>query len=51
MSLTYGMLGFFSGRMGDDSVNMCGLDAMDRRQCKAMCGGMGTSGTCAQVRL
>lgn len=46
--LTYGMLGFFSGRMGDDSVNICGLGAMDRRQCKAMCGGMGTSGTCAK---
>ncbi len=46
--LTYGMLGFFSGRMGDDSVNICGLGSMDRRQCKAMCGGMGTSGTCAK---
>ena len=46
--LTYGMLGFFSGRMGDDSVNICGLGRMDRRQCKAMCGGMGTSGTCAK---
>ena len=46
--LTYGMLGFFSGRVGDDSVNICGLGTMDRRQCKAMCGGMGTSGTCAK---
>ncbi len=46
--LTYGMLGFFSGRMGDDSVNICELGRMDRRQCKAMCGGMGTSGTCAK---
>ena len=47
--LTYGMLGFFAGRVGDDSVNICDLsNTMDKRQCKAMCGGMGTSGTCAK---
>ncbi|PJC50070.1 MAG: hypothetical protein CO032_06745 [Nitrosopumilales archaeon CG_4_9_14_0_2_um_filter_34_16] len=46
--LTYGMLGFFAGKVGDISVNVSGLGEMDRRQCKAMCGGMGTSGTCAK---
>jgi len=46
--LTYGMLGFFAGKIGDTSVNISGLGEMDRRQCKAMCGGMGTSGTCAK---
>ena len=46
--LTYGMLGFFAGKVGDTSVNISGLGDMDNRQCKAMCGGMGTSGTCAK---
>ena len=46
--LTYGMLGFFAGKVGDVSVNISGLGQMDNRQCKAMCGGMGTSGTCAK---
>ena len=46
--LTYGMLGFFAGKVGDTSVNVSGLAEMDKRQCKAMCGGMGTSGTCAK---
>ncbi|MHA7733537.1 aconitase X [Nitrosopumilus sp. S6] len=46
--LTYGMLGFFAGKVGDISVNVSGLGEMDNRQCKAMCGGMGTSGTCAK---
>lgn len=46
--LTYGMLGYFAGKVGDTAVNISGLGAMDRRQCKAMCGGMGTSGTCAK---
>ncbi len=46
--LTYGMLGFFAGKIGDTSVNISGLGEMDKRQTKAMCGGMGTSGTCAK---
>ena len=46
--LTYGMLGFFAGKVGDTSVNISGLGEMDIRQSKAMCGGMGTSGTCAK---
>ena len=46
--LTYGMLGFFAGKIGDISVNISDLGDMDKRQTKAMCGGMGTSGTCAK---
>ena len=46
--LTYGMLGFFAGKVGDNSVNISGLDDLDKRSCKAICGGMGTSGTCAK---
>ena len=46
--LTYGMLGFFAGKVAETSVNISGLTKMDRRQRKAMCGGMGTSGTCAK---
>ena len=49
---TYGMLGYFAGKVGDTAVRIAGLKdggrGMDRRQCKAMCGGMGTSGTCAK---
>ena len=46
--LSYGMLGYFAGKVGDVSVNISGLGTMDNRQRKAMCGGMGTSGTCAK---
>ena len=47
--LAYGMLGYFAGKVADTSVNITGIpNNMDRRQCKAMCGGMGTSGTCAK---
>jgi len=46
--LVYGMLGFFAGKVGDTSVNISGLGGMDNRESKAMCGGMGTSGTCAK---
>ena len=46
--LTYGMLGFFAGKIGDTSVNISGLGEMNKRQRKSMCGGMGTSGTCAK---
>ena len=51
--LAYGMLGFFAGRVGGTAVNISGLSepAMDRRQCKAICGGMGTSGRCSKFFL
>lgn len=49
--LTYGMLGFFAGKVGNESVNISGIDQMDRRSCKSLCGGMGTSGTCAKFNF
>jgi len=52
--LEYGLLGYFAGKVGDTSVNISGTtapSAMDRRECKAICGGMGTSGTCAKFRF
>ena len=49
--LSYGMLGFFAGKLGDTSVNISGANGMDARSCKSLCGGMGTSGTCAKFNL
>lgn len=49
--LSYGMLGFFAGKVGGSSVNISGAGEMDTRSCKALCGGMGTSGTCAKFSL
>lgn len=49
--LTFGMLGYFAGKVGNNSVNIAGVNEMDRRSCKAICGGMGTSGTCAKFVL
>ena len=49
--LTYGMLGFFAGKVGSESVNISDIGQMDRRSCKSLCGGMGTSGTCAKFNF
>ncbi len=49
--LSYGMLGFFAGKVANNSVNIDGPGRLDRRGCKALCGGMGTSGTCAKFNL
>lgn len=49
--LTFGMLGYFAGKIGDDAVQISGVSEMDRRQCKALCGGMGTSGRCGKFIL
>ncbi len=49
--LAYGMLGFFAGKVGNESVNISGIGQMDRRSCKSLCGGMGTSGTCAKFNF
>ena len=46
--LIYGMLGFFAGKVGNEFVNISGIGKLDRRSCKSLCGGMGTSGTCAK---
>lgn len=49
--LTFGMLGYFAGKVGNNSINISGVNGMDKRSCKAICGGMGTSGTCAKFVL
>ena len=49
--LDFGLLGFFAGKVGDTSVNISGVPQPDRRSCKALCGGMGTSGTCAKFQF
>ena len=49
--LDFGMLGFFAGKVGDTSVNISGVSQPNRRSCKALCGGMGTSGTCAKFQF
>jgi len=49
--LTYGMLGFFAGKIANNSVNISGVNELDKRSCKSLCGGMGTSGTCGKFTL
>jgi len=49
--LTYGMLGFFAGKVADNSVAISGVNELDKRSCKSLCGGMGTSGTCGKFVL
>jgi hypothetical protein len=49
--LDFGLLGFFAGKVGDTAVNISGVSQPDRRSCKALCGGMGTSGTCAKFQF
>lgn len=49
--LDFGMLGFFAGGIARDSVAISGVEKMDRRRCKSLCGGMGTSGTCGRFVL
>jgi predicted aconitase len=49
--LTYGLLGFFAGKVANNAVNISGVDQLDKRSCKSLCGGMGTSGTCGKFVL
>lgn len=49
--MTMGMLGFFAGKIADNSVNISGVPDLDRRSCKSLCGGMGTSGRCGKFFL
>ncbi len=49
--LELGMLGFFAGKVADSSVRISGVNKMDRRSCKSLCGGMGTSGRCGKFIL
>jgi len=49
--MTFGMLGFFAGKIADSSVSISGVKTLDKRSCKSLCGGMGTSGTCSKFVL
>ena len=49
--LDFGLLGFFAGKVGDTSVNISGVSQPNRRSCKSLCGGMGSSGTCAKFQF
>ena len=49
--LELGMLGFYAGKVADSSVRISGVNDMDRRSCKSLCGGMGTSGRCGKFVL
>ena len=44
--LVYGMLGYFAGKVAGSSVALSGVNGLDRRSCKSLCAGMGTSGAC-----
>ncbi|MDC8452116.1 MAG: aconitase X catalytic domain-containing protein [Candidatus Nitrosotalea sp.] len=44
--LTYGMLGYFAGKVAGSSVALSGVNDLDKRSCKSLCAGMGTSGAC-----
>lgn len=49
--LAFGMLGYFAGKVADNAVNLTGVSGMDKRKCKSLCGGMGTSGRCGKFTL
>ncbi|KAG2473224.1 MAG: Mevalonate 5-phosphate dehydratase- subunit 1 [Nitrosopumilales archaeon] len=49
--MTFGMLGFFAGKIADSSVAISGVKTLDKRSCKSLCGGMGTSGICGKFVL
>ena len=46
--LEWGMLGYFAGRVCEGHAGICGAARPDTRGCKAICGGMGTSGMCGR---
>ncbi|TLX95518.1 MAG: DUF521 domain-containing protein [Thaumarchaeota archaeon] len=49
--LTYGMLGYFAGKVAGNSVAISGTTNLDKRSCKSLCAGMGTSGRCGMFTL
>ena len=46
--MDFGLLGFFAGKIADTSVSISGVSKPNKRSCKSLCAGMGTSGTCAK---
>jgi hypothetical protein len=49
--LAFGMLGYFAGKIADNSVTISGVSEMNKLSCKSLCGGMGTSGRCGKFFL
>lgn len=49
--LAYGLLGYFTGKVAGSSVAISGTKELDRRSCKSLCAGMGTSGQCGMFTL
>ena len=49
--LTFGLLGYFAGKVADKSVAISGVKNLDKRCNKSMCDSMGTSGTCGKFVL
>ena len=49
--LSYGLLGYFAGKEAGSSVAISGVEGLDRRSCKSLCAGMGTSGSCGMFTL
>ncbi|HXX05987.1 MAG TPA: aconitase X catalytic domain-containing protein [Candidatus Bathyarchaeia archaeon] len=49
--LTYGLLGYFAGKVDESSVSISGTKELDKRSCKSLCAGMGTSGRCGMFTL
>lgn len=49
--LTYGLMGYFAGKVAGSSVAISGVGELDRRSCKSLCAGMGTSGSCGMFTL
>jgi len=44
--LAFGLLGYYAGKVAGSSVSISGVKDLDKRSCKSLCAGMGTSGTC-----
>lgn len=49
--MVMGMLGYFAGKIADNSIAISGIVNLDKRSCKSLCGGMGTSGRCGKFFL
>ena len=49
--LSFGLLGYFAGKVADNSVTISGVKQPDKRHCKSLCAGMGTSGTCGKFEF
>ena len=49
--LSFGLLGYFAGKVAGSSVSISGVRDLDKRSCKSLCAGLGTSGACGMFTL